>query len=60
MPFGDGLTVERVLPLLMAAGFSDMTIGSHASIAKAQRRTADLRNRLRTLLYRRFILSCRK
>lgn len=60
LPFGDGLTVDRVLPLLEAAGFSDMTIGSHAPIAKAQRRTADLRNRLRTLLYRRFILCCRK
>ena len=60
LPFGDGLTVDRVLPLLEAAGFRDVTIGSHAPIAKAQRRTADLRNRLRTLLYRRFILCCRK
>src|SRR5690606_6816839 len=60
LPFGDGLTVERVLPLLEAAGFRDMTVGSHAPIAKAQRRTADLRNRLRTLLYRRFILCCRR
>ena len=60
LPFGDGLTVERVLPLLETAGFRDVTIGSHAPIARAQRRTADLRNRLRTLLYRRFILCCRK
>lgn len=60
LPFGNGLTADRVLPLLETAGFRDMTIGSHASIAKAQRRTADLRNRLRTLLYRRFILCCRK
>ena len=60
LPFGDGLTAERVLPLLEAAGFADMTIGSHAPIAAAQRSTADLRNKLRTLLYRRFILSCRK
>jgi hypothetical protein len=49
-----------VLPLLEAAGFRDMTVGSHALIAAAQRRTADLRNTLRTLLYRRFILCCRK
>ena len=60
LPFGDGLTVERVLPLLEDAGFRDMEIGSHAAIARAQRRTTDLRNKLRTLLYRRFILSCRK
>ncbi|RFZ87644.1 SAM-dependent methyltransferase [Shinella sp. WSJ-2] len=60
LPFGDGLTVERVVPLLEAAGFRDMMIGSHAPIARAQRRTADLRNTLRTLLYRRFILCCRK
>lgn len=60
LPFGDGLTVERVLPLLAAAGFRDMTVGSHRPIAAVQRRTADLRNRLRTLLYRRFILCCRK
>jgi SAM-dependent methyltransferase len=60
LPFGDGLTVERVLPLLELAGFRDMAIGSHAPIAAAQRRAADLRNKLRTLLYRRFILCCRK
>lgn len=60
LPFADGLTAERVMPLLEAAGFADMTIGSHAPIAAAQRSTADLRNKLRTLLYRRFILSCRK
>ena len=60
LPFGEGLTVERVLPMLEAAGFRDMAVGSHAPIAAAQRRTADLRNKLRTLLYRRFILCCRK
>jgi ubiquinone/menaquinone biosynthesis C-methylase UbiE len=60
LPFGDGLTVDRVLPLLETAGFRDMRIGSHGAIARAQRRTADLRNKLRTLLYRRFILCCRK
>jgi hypothetical protein len=30
---------------------------SHNGIAKAQRETATLRNRLRTRVYRRFILS---
>lgn len=60
LPFGEGLRVERVLPLLEAAGFRDVMIGSHAAIAAAQRRTADLRNKLRTLLYLRFILCCRK
>jgi ubiquinone/menaquinone biosynthesis C-methylase UbiE len=58
LPFGDGLTVERLLPLLETAGFRDMTVGSHVPIAAAQRRGADLRNKLRTLLYRRFILCC--
>jgi SAM-dependent methyltransferase len=56
LPFGDGLTAERVVPLIEAAGFGDITIGSHAAIARAQRRQADLRNKLRTLVYRRFVL----
>lgn len=60
LPFGHGLTADELAPLLAAAGFGDMSIASHAPIARAQRRTADLRNSLRTLLYRRFILSCRK
>lgn len=60
LPFGDGLTVERLLPLVEAAGFTGPRIGSHASIAAAQRKTADLRNRLRTRLYRRFVLSAAK
>lgn len=60
LPFGEGLTVERLMPLLGAAGFKEIEVGSHAPIAAAQRETADLRNRLRTLLYRRFILSCRR
>lgn len=58
LPFGDGLTAEKLAPLLEAAGFEGMEVASHRPIAAAQRRTADLRNRLRTLLYRRFILSC--
>jgi len=46
--------------LIEAAGFEGIGIASHAPIAAAQRNTADLRNRLRTRLYRRFILSCRR
>lgn len=60
LPFGDGLTADRLKPLLEQAGFDRIAVSSHAPIARAQRRTADLRNRLRTLLYRRFILCCSK
>lgn len=60
LPFGHGLTAEALLPLLAGAGFGDIRISSHLPIAKAQRKSADLRNRLRTLLYRRFILCCAK
>lgn len=60
LPFGAGLTVERLAPLIEAAGFESIEIGSHQSIAAAQRQTADLRNRLRTLLYRRFVLCCKR
>lgn len=56
LPFGDGLTVERLVPLVEGAGFRNIVVSSHAPIARAQRRTANLRNRLRTLLYKRFIL----
>lgn len=56
LPFGAGLRAEGVVPLLVAAGFGDIRIGSHADIARAQRRTADLRDKLRTLVYRRFVL----
>lgn len=57
LPFGEGLTAERLVPLVEAAGFGDIRLASHRPIAAAQRRTADLRNRLRTLFYRRFILA---
>lgn len=60
LPFSDGLTVERLVPLLAKAGFREFRVSSRRPIAKAQRKRADLRNRLRTLLYRRFILCCRK
>ncbi len=57
LPFGDGLTYGRLAPMLKEAGFADIRYISHDGIAKAQRRTASLRNRLRTRVYRRFILS---
>ncbi|WP_374382552.1 class I SAM-dependent methyltransferase [Dongia sp.] len=60
LPFGDGLTVARLQPLLMEAGFTDFRLSSHAPIARAQRQNANLRNRLRTFVYRRFILSARR
>lgn len=57
LPFSDGLTTEGLKPLVEAAGFADIRFPSHRPIAIAQRRTADLRNRLRTRFYRRFILT---
>ncbi|NKN35287.1 class I SAM-dependent methyltransferase [Agrobacterium sp. a22-2] len=56
LPFGHGLTSDRLEPMLKQAGFGHTVRLSHAPIAAAQRRTANLRNRLRTLVYRRFIL----
>lgn len=56
LPFGTGLQAANVTPLLLDAGFRDIALASHRNIARAQRRGADLRNKLRTLLYRRFIL----
>lgn len=60
LPFGDGLTEARLRPLLAAAGFERIEVHSHEPIARAQRRVNGLRNRLRTRVYRRFILTARK
>jgi ubiquinone/menaquinone biosynthesis C-methylase UbiE len=60
LPFGDGLRFEMLSPRLAAAGFTGMEKASHSPIAKAQRRTASLRDRLRTLVYSRFILTATK
>ncbi|WP_202397152.1 class I SAM-dependent DNA methyltransferase [Teichococcus coralli] len=60
LPFSQGLTPEVLEPLLRRAGFTDLAFHSHAPIARAQRRGAALRDRLRTLLYRRFVLHARK
>lgn len=60
LPFGDGLTAERLIPLLKGAGFNIICQLSHEPIAYAQRRTCNLRNNLRTRVYSRFILVAEK
>lgn len=60
LPFGTGLRPDRIMPMLSAAGFASIEILSHAPIARAQRRTANLRNRLRTHVYKRFMLTARR
>lgn len=60
LPFGKGLRPEMVMPLLKDAGFADIAIHPHAPISRAQRRQADFRNRLRTFVYRRFVMTCGK
>jgi ubiquinone/menaquinone biosynthesis C-methylase UbiE len=56
LPFREGLTADRFEPLVREAGFVNIAFLSHQPIAAAQRKTADLRNRLRTRFYRRFVL----
>ncbi|MDO5614478.1 MAG: class I SAM-dependent methyltransferase [Paracoccus sp. (in: a-proteobacteria)] len=60
LPFGDGLTFGRLAPMLENAGFVSILRLPHDPIARAQRRTNGLRNRLRTRVYDRFILSARR
>ncbi|MFK0207910.1 class I SAM-dependent methyltransferase [Agrobacterium sp. NPDC090283] len=60
LPFGQGLRPQMLTPLLIAAGFEKIELHSHHPIAKAQRKNANLRNRLRTFVYRRFILTCHR
>lgn len=60
LPFGAGLTFEKLAPLLHSAGFADIRCHDHEPIARAQRRVTGLRNRLRTRVYQRFILTARK
>lgn len=60
LPFGGGLRFETLAALLREAGFAEIGRLSHAPIARAQRRSADLRNRLRTYVYNRFILTAVK
>lgn len=60
LPFGDGLTTERLLPVLEQAGFVDAKTHSHGPIAAAQRQSANVRNMLRTFVYQRFIVLATK
>ncbi|NKC23089.1 class I SAM-dependent methyltransferase [Ochrobactrum oryzae] len=60
LPFGKGLRAEDVWPLLEEAGFCSIKTLSHAPIAQAQRHKANLRNMLRTYVYRRFIMTATK
>lgn len=60
LPFGNGLTFERLAPMLEAAGFEAIKQLSHDPIAQAQRRTCGLRDNLRTRVYKRFILVAEK
>lgn len=60
LPFGSGLSFAGLAPMLAEAGFTDIAEHSHAPIARAQRKGQSLRNRLRTRVYRRFILTARK
>ena len=56
LPFGQGLTAEMLSGLLKEAGYTNVHERPHAPITAAQRRNASLRNRLRTLFYRRFVV----
>ncbi len=60
LPFGDGLTFEKLRDLVAKAGFEGITFHPHDPIARAQRQGATLRDKLRTKLYDRFILHARK
>ncbi|MCA0203591.1 MAG: class I SAM-dependent methyltransferase [Proteobacteria bacterium] len=60
LPFGAGLTYDRLAPMLEAAGFRELQRLSHAPIARAQRQGCGLRNNLKTRVYDRFILVARK
>lgn len=57
LPFGSGLAPEWVIPLLRGAGFADVKVGTHSNIAIGQRARADIQNKLRTLVYRKFAIS---
>lgn len=60
LPFSDGLAPDVVAPMLSAGGFHSVKICNQSSIAKGQRARASIKNRLRTFVYRKFILSCLK
>lgn len=57
LPFGDGLTVPRLQDMLVGVGFNSVRGNTQSRIAVSQRHGAPLRDRLRTLVYRRFVVS---
>jgi ubiquinone/menaquinone biosynthesis C-methylase UbiE len=58
--FSEGLTPERLQPMLSAAGFSGFEIGGLRPVRRAQRKGAKLSDRLRLGLSDSFILSCER
>lgn len=56
LPFSGGLTAEKLTSLLERGGYECIRLIPHEPIVAAQRRNASLRNRLRTLFYRRFVV----
>ncbi|HWL80504.1 MAG TPA: methyltransferase domain-containing protein [Roseomonas sp.] len=60
LPFGQGLTFGRLKTMAEGVGFERIAHHPHAPIARAQRKGAALRDRLRTLLYDRFVFHGRK
>lgn len=60
LPFGDGLTLARLAPLLTQAGFVGLCELPRGPISRAQRSGQGLRNRLRTFVYGRFVLVAEK
>ena len=59
LPFGNGLSAAQLAPILIEAGFAEISVGSQKRIAAAQRRGASVRDRLRSIVYGRFALVCR-
>ncbi|MDJ1156646.1 class I SAM-dependent methyltransferase [Chelatococcus sp. SYSU_G07232] len=56
LPFGDGLTFQRLSAMLLAAGFSSVRPLDHRPILRAQQRHAPLHDALRLAASRRFAL----
>ncbi|MGV3548506.1 methyltransferase domain-containing protein [Rhizobium sp.] len=60
LPFGSGLRPDLLTPLLADAGFRDAIVRSQRGIDVGQRKGATLRDKLRTLVYRKFVMRCTK
>jgi hypothetical protein len=57
---GHEVAALRLAPLLAAAGFVDVLATPHTPIVRAPRSGADLRNRLGTRIYDRFVTLAEK